>query len=432
MMERRIDAEFIRWKNAADRKPLIVDGARQVGKTYSLLKFARAHYENYVHVNLDRNGRVQDSFEQDISPERIIRIVEAETHERVLPGRTLLIFDEIQASGRALASLKYFCEDAPEYHVAAAGSLLGVAVNRERYSFPVGKVKTLHMYPMDFEEYLAARGEGVLTDEIVKCYETSEPLAGALHMRASDFYHEYLISGGMPICVKAVAQGGSLVDIPDVQNEIVGNYIADMAKYASPAESVKIRACYDSIPAQLGKENRKFQYKVVRKGGSASIFGEAIEWLRFAGVALKCQNTEHGRLPISAYADLSAFKLYMSDVGLLTMKTTLPHSVILSGGENIFMGAVTENYVAQQLAAKGVDLYYWTSGGKAELDFVVQTRNKFTAIEVKRSRHSKGKSLRMFQSMYSPDECVRLSLRNFGYSDGIRAVPLYAVFCLDL
>jgi predicted AAA+ superfamily ATPase len=251
-------------------------------------------------------------------------------------------------------------------------------------------------------------------------------------MKATDLYHEYLITGGMPACVKTRVEGGSLLDIPEVQNEIINNYIADMAKYASPSETVKIRACYDSLPAQLGKENRKFQYKVVRKGGSQSIFGASIEWLRLAGVVLKCQNTEHGYLPISAYADLSAFKLYMSDVGFLTTKTAIPHSIILSGYENTFMGAVTENYVAQQLAVKGVDLYYWTSEGRAELDFVVQTRNKFTAIEVKRSVHSKGKSLRMFQSKYAPDECVRLSLRNFGHADGIRAVPLYAVFCLEL
>jgi predicted AAA+ superfamily ATPase len=431
-MKRKIDQELLKWKNAPDRKPLLLDGARQVGKTYSLLKFANKHYEHHVHVNLDLAGRIQTSFEQDISPASVIKIIEAETREKVVPEKTLLIFDEIQASERALSSLKYFCEDAPEYHVAAAGSLLGVAVNRENYSFPVGKVNTLHMFPMDFEEYLLACGETLLADEIGVCYGTSAPLAEALHVKATDIYHEYLITGGMPACVKIRAEGGSLLDIPEAQSEIVNNYIADMAKYASPSETVKIRACYDSIPAQLGKDNRKFQYKVVRRGGSSTIFGASIEWLRLAGIVLKCRNTEHGYAPVSAYADLSAFKLYMSDTGLLTVKTALPHSIILSGAENTFMGAVTENYVAQQLAARGVDLYYWTSEGRAELDFVVQTRNKLTAIEVKRGEHSKGKSLRMFQSKYSPDECIRLSLRNFGYSDGIRAVPLYAVFCLEL
>ncbi|MDR2672939.1 MAG: ATP-binding protein [Coriobacteriales bacterium] len=431
-MKRKIDKKLSEWKAAADRKPLIVDGARQVGKTYALTKFAKEHYENYVHVNLDLNGRIQSSIQEDISPASIIRIVEAETHKRVIPHKTLLIFDEVQASERALASLKYFYEDAPEYHVAAAGSLFGVAVNRERYSFPVGRVSTVHMYPMDFEEYLVARDEAFLCDEIKESYAKGQSLPAILHARAIDLYHEYLICGGMPACVAARAKEASLLDIPTLQAEIVNNYIADMAKYASATETVKIRACYDSIPAQLAKDNKKFQYKVVRKGGSAGIFGASIEWLRLAGIVLRCQNIEQGYIPLSAYVDFAAFKLYMSDVGLLTMKTALPHSIILMSAENTFMGAVTENYIAQQLTAMGQDLYYWTSAGRAELDFVIQSREKLTAIEVKRGLHTKGKSLRMFQSKYAPDECVRLSLKNFGIQGGIRAVPLYAVFCLEL
>jgi len=431
-MKRKIDEALFKWKNSHNRMPLLLNGARQVGKTYSLLSFARTHYENHVHVSLDINKRIAASLEDDISPPSVIRMLEAETHEKIVPEKTLIILDEIQASERALTSLKYFCEETPEYHVAAAGSLLGVAVNREKYSFPVGKVNSLSLYPLDLEEYLISRDEHGLLAEIKRCYDVMEPMDAALHERAADLYREYLITGGMPACVKARVEGESLIEIPFIQNDIVNNYVADMAKYATPSETVKIRACYESIPAQLAKENTKFQYKVVRKGGSAALFGASIEWLKQAGVVLKCQNTEQGTIPITAYADLSAFKLYCSDVGLLTMQTELPHSIILSGMENTFLGSVTENYVAQQLAARGVDLFYWTNEGRAELDFVVQTRNGLTALEVKRGTNSKGKSLRMFKKMYDPDTCVRLSLKNFGTTDGILALPLYALFCLEL
>ncbi|MDR1069391.1 MAG: ATP-binding protein [Gracilibacteraceae bacterium] len=431
-MKRKIEAELLRWKQSPERQPLILDGARQVGKTYSLLKFANEHYKNHVHVNLDINSRLRALFMDDIESGYVVKLLEAEAQERILPEETLIILDEIQASPRALAALKYFCEDRPEYHVAAAGSLLGVAVNRESYSFPVGKVKTLRLFPLDFEEYLAARGEFFLIEEIKKAAASGGPLAETLHLRAVGLYLEYLIIGGMPAAVNAVANGAGLREIPELQAEIMDHYLADMAKYATPTESVRIRACYESLPAQLAKENRKFQYKVVQKGGSAALFGASIDWLRFAGVVLKCQLTEQGRVPIVAYADLSAFKLYFSDVGLLTMKTQLPHSLILSGArsENAFLGPLAENYVAQQLAAQGYDLFYWASNGRAELDFVIQSREKMLAIEVKKGLHTRSKSLNAFLSRYPGWAGARLSLKNFGGSGGVRAIPLYALFCL--
>jgi len=430
-VKRKIEKDLICWKNDPDRKPLLLDGARQVGKTYSIEKFAQEQYDNYVRVNFDIDRAVAASLQEDITPASILRMLEARTGERIVPGRTLVIFDEIQASGRALSSLKYFYEEAPEIHVAAAGSLLGVAVNREEYSFPVGKVKTLRMYPLDFEEALEARGETILLEEIKSAFTKMEPLTEALHRKAVDLYREYLITGGMPVCVKARVDGKSLLDMSALQHEVVDNYIADMAKYTTASESVKIRACYNSLPAQLAKDNKKFQYKVVQRGGTATLFGVSIEWLILAGVVLKCQNITHGYIPISAYMDLSAFKLYFSDVGLLTMRTQIPHSLILSNADNSFLGLLAENYVAQQLKSKGLELYYWTSDGIAELDFVIQSQRGITAIEVKKGEHSKARSLGVFRGKYAPNRAVKLSLKNFGDTDGVLSIPLYALWCLE-
>ena len=430
-MKRKIEEQLIAWKQkTADRLPLIVNGARQVGKTYILRKFGEEQFQNVVYINLETNLTIASYFNENIQPERLLRYLEASTGERIISGETLIIFDEIQSCERALTSLKYFCEETPEFHIAAAGSLLGVAINRQHYSFPVGKVETITLYPLDFEEYLWARGKEFLSEEIRAAYDAMEPLPDALHQEAIELYREYLIIGGMPACINAFLKSGSFLDVPLVQNEILDNYIADMAKYASNTDSVKIRAYYNSIPAQLAKDNKKFQYKVVQKGGSATLFGASIEWLNLAGVVLKCQRISQAFEPIAVYADLSAFKLYMGDVGLLTMKSGISQQTVLSGEGNTFMGAVAENYVAQQLAAKGYDLYYWESSSTAELDFVLQKGNQIIGIEVKKGEHVRSRSLSVFMSNYKPAYSIRLSLKNFGEKDELKAIPLYAVFCI--
>ena len=430
-MKRKIEETLLAWKaKEIDRKPLIVNGARQVGKTHSIKEFGEKNYKNTVYINLETNLSMSAFFLDDISPERIIRYLESFTGEAILPGETLIILDEIQSSPRALTSLKYFCEDAPEYHVIAAGSLLGVAVNREQFSYPVGKVDVVTLYPFDFEEFLWTNGQERLAEEIREAYGNLRPLPEALHKRAIEYYRLYLIIGGMPASILEFLKTGKLLTVPDIQNRILDDYLADMAKYATNNESVKIRACYNSIPAQLAKENKKFQYKIVQRGGTASVFGEAIDWLQFAGVVLKCQKTEHGMDPISVYSDLSAFKLYMGDVGMLTMKTGISQHTVLSGDSNYFMGALTENYIAQALTSLEYSLYYWTSGNSAELDFVLQKNGMITAIEVKKETHSKSKSLSEFLKKYKVDRAVKLSLKNFGEADQFISVPLYAAFCL--
>jgi predicted AAA+ superfamily ATPase len=410
--------------------PLLLYGARQVGKTYILNEFGERHYRNVVYVNLETSPTVAQYFSDDINPERLIRFLETVANDVITPGETLLILDEIQSCERALTSLKYFCELAPEYHVVAAGSLLGVAVNREKYSFPVGKVDSVTLYPLDFEEFLWALGEERLAVDIRDCYDKMSPLPAALHQKAVELYRCYLIVGGMPECVSAFASNGKTVLIPTIQNGIVSNYVADMAKYAKPEDTVKIRACYDSIPAQLAKENKKFQYKVVQRGGSATLFGASIEWLIQAGVVLKCRKLEHAVNPISVYEDLSSFKLYLSDAGLLAMRSGIPQQTVMSGESNMFMGSVAENYIAQALTTNGHLLFYWTSEYTAELDFVLQKDTEIIGIEVKKGIKTRSKSLSVFTQKYNPAYSIRFSEKNFGFDNGIRAVPHYAAFCV--
>ncbi len=430
-MRRKIENKLFQWKeNTQDRMPLLLYGARQVGKTYILNEFGEKHFDNVVYINLETNPNVASYFTDDISPERLIRFFETTVNEEIIPGKTLIFLDEIQSCERALTSLKYFCEQAPEYHVAAAGSLLGVAIHREHYSFPVGKVQSITLYPMDFEEFLWAVGEDRLADEIRHCFNTAEPMIEALHQKAIELYRYYLIIGGMPACVANFAKSGKLVFVPTIQNEILNNYVADMAKYASSSDTVKIRACFNSIPAQLAKENKKFQYKVVQKGGSATLFGESIDWLEQAGIVLKCQKIDQAVNPISVYADLSSFKLYSSDVGLLAMKSGISQQTILTGESNLFMGSITENYIAQAFISNGYDLYYWASEHIAELDFVLQKDADIIGVEVKKGVKVHSKSLSVFIKKYSPSYSVRFSEKNFGKSESVISVPLYAAFCV--
>jgi len=432
-MRRRIFETLLAWKQQeSGRMPLLVYGARQVGKTHSLREFGQQYYKNVAYVNLETNLAASYYFAENIDPERLIRFLEAETRQPIVPGETLIILDEVQTCERALTSLKYFHEHVPEYHLACAGSLLGVAINREPFSFPVGNVESVTMFPLDFEEFLWALDEVRLCEEIRQSFETNKALPRALHEKALELYRIYLIVGGMPRAVLTYAQSGSLLSVPDVQGNIVGDYIADMAKYASHAESVKIRAAYHSIPVQLAKENRKFQYKLAQRGGTSAIFGAAIDWLHFAGVVLKCTRITQGVMPIAVYSDLASFKLYMGDVGLLTAKSGISQQTVLSGGSipNAFLGALAENYVAQAFAAKRYGLYYWTSEGKAELDFVLQKGDDIIAVEVKAGTHTRSRSLNLFVEKYKPAYSIRISGNHFGFENNIKSVPLYAVFCV--
>ncbi|MDR2234188.1 MAG: ATP-binding protein [Tannerella sp.] len=432
MMKRKILETLVEWKNGEERKPLVLNGARQVGKTYILEEFGKQHFENVMYLNMEIEGDIRNFIEKELSPRKIIQFIESTKRQEISPENTLIFFDEIQASERTLTALKYFCEQTPEYYIVAAGSLLGVAINREKYSFPVGKVSDLYMFPLDFEEFMWALGYDKLAEEIKNHYANNEPMPEASHHVALELYQKYFIVGGMPAAVKTFIKTDSFLKVQVVQNEILNQYVADMAKYADTATGIKIRACYDSIPAQLAKENTKFQYKVVQRGGTATIFGEAIEWLNMAHITIKCQRLEHGLIPINAYMDLINFKLYMGDIGVLTLRSEIPLQTILSTIEtdNTFLGAMTENYVAQCFKAKNYRLAYWQSEGKAEIDFVLQIDGKVVPVEVKKGRRNRAKSLGVFMEKYKSEYAIRISKKNFGFENSIKSVPLYAVFCI--
>ncbi|MDL2239805.1 ATP-binding protein [Bacteroidales bacterium OttesenSCG-928-L14] len=432
-MKRKITDALIEWKDSKNRKPLIVNGARQIGKTYIINEFGNTHFSNLVYINLEVSPLIREIFEGNIEPSSLIQNLESHTGQRFIAGETLLFLDEIQSSERALTSLKYFCEQAPQYHILAAGSLLGVAINRHNYSFPVGKVDEMNMYPFDFEEFLWAFGQEKLAEKIREHYKKIEPLSESLHKLALELYNNYCIIGGMPEVITDFIQNKSFLTIRNPQAKILNEYIADMAKYADPATSVKIKACYDSIPSQLAKENRKFQYKIVQKGGTATIFGVAIDWLKQAGIVLKCQKIEHGFIPIKAYQYFPDFKLYMSDVGMLTMLSGFPPQMILNSIEtnNTFMGAIVENYVAQAFASNSIPLYYWKSEEKAEIDFVLQDNVDVIPVEVKKGLRTRSGSLALFIKKYNSPYAIRISQKNFGFENNIKSLPLYALFCLE-
>lgn len=429
-MKRKIYEHLIKWKNKTDRMPLIVNGTRQVGKSYILQKFGKQEFENFIMVNLETDKALVEKFEDNISPVLILQYLEIMHSQLIIPGKTLVVFDEIQACERALTSLKYFCEQTPEYHIIAAGSLLGVAINRNKYSFPVGKVDEISMFPMDFEEFLWALGRENFAILIREHFEINKPIA--IHSTAIDFYNQYLIVGGMPAAVKEFIATGSFVAVADIQNRILNEYIADMSKYADSSTAIKIRACYESIPAQLAKENHKFQYSVVQKGGSVTIFGESIEWLKYAGVVLKCQKITKGEMPIKVYVDLSDFKLFMSDTGMLSMQSGIATQAILSPLEthNFFIGAIAENYVAQSFSANLIPLLYWKNDNTAEVDFVIQKGMDVIPVEVKSGVRVRSKSLGIFLEKYKSPYGIRISKKNFGFENNIKSVPLYAVFCI--
>ena len=431
-MKRKITNTLIEWKGSKNRKPLIINGARQIGKTYIINEFGNAYFSNLVYINLETNPAIRDVFEGNIEPSYLIQSLELHTDQRIIAGETLLFLDEIQACERALTSLKYFCEQAPQYHIVAAGSLLGVAINREKYSFPVGKVDEMNMYSFDFEEFCWALGRENLVEMIREHYKKQKPLPEAIHKLALELYNHYCIIGGMPEVISDFIQNNSFLTIKNSQARILNEYIADMSKYADSATSVKIKACYDSIPAQLAKENHKFQYKIVQKGGTATIFGVAIDWLQQAGIVLKCQKIEHGFIPIKAYQYFPDFKLYMSDTGILTMLSGFPSQMILNSIEinNTFMGAIAENYVAQAFTARSIPLHYWKSEETAEIDFVFQDNVDVIPVEVKKGLRTRSGSMALFIKKYNSPYAIRISQKNFGFENNIKSVPLYAVFCI--
>lgn len=430
-MKRKIEEKLIEWKNRKNHKPLIIDGARQIGKTYIAFSFGKENYKNSVYFNFENSKGLNRIFEKDLNPERIIRELSVFSRSTILEKETLIIFDEIQASEKALTSLKYFYEEKPNYDIICTGSLLGVALNRESYSFPVGKVELLRMYPMDFEEFLWALNEVELSKMIREHFNSNE--AFSLHDKAMEYYKKYLVIGGMPRVILDYIETKNLDFVYSSQKTLNDSYIADMAKYATPYETVKIMNTFNSIPAQLAKENKKFQYKVIKSGARANEYEVPIEWLVSSGVINKCIKVTEGKLPLKAYSEPSSFKIYLADTGLLCSKFEIPANIILYGNDNFaeFRGALTENYVCSALAMNNYTSYYFEKNQTLEIDFIIQDKEgNIIPVEVKSAEHVRATSLNNYIKRYSPKYSIRVSGKNFGFENGIKSVPLYAVFCI--
>ncbi len=432
-MKRLITEKLVDWKNSPNRKPLLLKGARQVGKTYVLLEFGKQYYDNIVYLHFEGNADVLNRiFSVDLNPKRIIEELSAYSRQSIFPEKTLLIFDEIQACEQALTSLKYFAEEAPEYHIAAAGSLLGLAINRGKYSFPVGKVDMMTMYPLSFEEFLLATDNDGLIAKIRESFKTFSPMPEVYHQKALDLYRKYLVVGGYPAVVKTCLESENYDFVRSVQADISDSYIADMTKYATPNETVRSIAIFNTLPSQLAKENTKFQYAVVKSNARANEYELSLAWLKASGVVLENIKLTEGRIPLGVYEQLDSFKIYYSDVGLLCLKSgLLPQDIFTLGtASDRARGILAENYVAEQLTASGYRLNYWESGGTAEVDFVIRRDDSAIPVEVKSAEHVRAKSLKVYIDKYAPTYSVRLSTKNFGCENGIKSVPLYAVFCL--
>ena len=428
-MKRSLYKELLLWKNRNNRKPLLLEGARQVGKTYLLKEFADKEYGDCAYFNFEKTPELDSLFTSSLDSSSIIKSLELFIGRKIDPDSTLIFFDEIQASPRAVTSLKYFYEESPKYHVVAAGSLLGVSVSRLS-SFPVGKVNFMMLYPLSFFEYLSAVKENLLI-ELIEGKNDFLQIQNIIHEKLLDHYKKYLFLGGMPEVVQNFIVNDDIVEVRKIQKEILHAYKRDFSKYTTASEAIKISEIWNSIPVQLAKENKKFKYNDVVKNGRSSKFESAIEWLKKAGLVYTVNNLKLPKLPLSGYVDNSKFKLYMLDSGLLGAMLNI-HSSLIVKGNNLFSeynGAFIENYTAVELIKSGFEeLFYWTSKFDAELDFVVSNEeNIIIPIEVKSGMSKQKKSLRVYAEKYNPEFLVRLSPRNFVRDDKFINIPLYAV-----
>ena len=426
-MERFLMKELIAWKDSPCRKPLILNGARQVGKTWLLKEFGRTQFDNVAYVNLDGNPRMHEQFELGYDIPRIISAIQFETGQVVTEGGTLIVLDEIQACPKALTCLKYFCEKAPGYAIAAAGSLLGITVH-EGSGYPVGKVDALDLHPLHFREFLAATGNGMLCDLIDS---GDAALITSFSSKLFPLLRQYYYVGGMPEAVSAFLERGLLEDARKVQLEILNGYERDVSKHLSRTETEYALAAWKSIPSHLGRENKKFVFSHIAQGARAKNYRSGITWLTQAGITEIVRRISKPGMPLRPYADDSAFKLFLVDVGLLGAMAQLDKEAAIGGNEIFeeFKGSLTEQYVCQQLVSDcGLTPYYWSAeNSSGEIDFLVQKANEAFAIEVKAEENLRSKSLRAFKDAHPSIKSVRFSLSGYREQDWMRNVPLYAV-----
>ena len=426
-MKRALYNELLHWKNNRFSKPLLLQGARQVGKTYLITQFGKNEFENLIYLNFEQDPNLKLIFEGTLEAKVVLENISLYLGQKINPDNTLLFFDEIQILPRALTSLKYFQEELPEYKIIAAGSLLGVSVGMHE-SFPVGKVNFLTLYPLSFEEFLNAFDEEMLAEKIAAKTEIS-PIPEVFHNKLLTLLKKYLFLGGMPEVLQSYLNTNDILLSRKIQNEILEAYQRDFSKYATNSEAVKLSELWRSIPSQLARENKKFKYKEIKIKARASLYEQTIEWLRKAGLINVAYNISVPKLPLSGYANFSKFKIYMLDSGLLGAMLKLSSEIILKPDDLFkeYNGAFIENFVASELRTKNSELFYWTSKSDAEVDFIIERKNKIYPLEIKSGKSKNIKSLRSYADKFNPKLLIRTSPRNYIKSDNFVNIPLYSV-----
>ena len=435
-MKRKIYDELLKWKNNTDNvKPLMVLGVRQSGKTYIINEFCKNEYSNYVYVNLFENTNVIELYNSNLTSiekfNRLKLLLDFDFEKE----DTILFIDEIQESEKLIAELKYFQENHNNVRIICAGSLLGVKLKRSKFSFPVGKVKMLNMYPMDFEEFLVAMNQEMLIDLIKDCYKKNKQITSSIHEKALNLYRIYLITGGMPESVNNMVKtnGDYIKYDKTILTDIVSSYFKDMDKYVTnESEALRINRVYDSLPSQLSNISNKFQYSNVSKDARAREYATAIDWLEASNMVLRCKAIKTPEIPLEGFVDVDTFKLYLSDVGILNNILKLNIEDILSDNISLYKGVIAENFVANQLVCNGFDLYYYRSNNTSEVDFLLYTKNGIIPVEVKAENATQSKSLKLYIEKFKPKYAIRISTKDFGYEPktNIKSIPLYATFLI--
>ena len=432
-MKRKIYDELLNWKKNNIDTPLMVVGARQIGKTYIINEFCKKEFNKYIYINLFEDKNIINIYNEEISSTEKFQKLELYLGKKIDLDNTIIFFDEIQESEELISSLKFFCESNRPFKIICAGSLLGVKINRFKKSFPVGKVRILEMNSMSFDEFLYAYYDNdLMIKEIEKCYSNNKKMLEPLHNKLMELYNIYLIIGGLPASVaNYLEKKDMLIFDRNIIKFIISSYLKDMNKYVTDIfESTRIENIYNSIPSQLGNPSDKFQYSKIKSGARAREYESAINWLLSSKMVFKCSNIKKCEKPLKVFINNDVFKLYLSDVGILSYLLEISYKDLVFDEKFMYMGIIAENYVANELLRNGLSLYYWNSGNKAEIDFVLNINDKIIPIEVKSSNNNQAKSLKVYIEKYNPNYSIRISSKNFGFENNIKSVPLYAVFCI--
>ena len=432
-MKRKIYDKLIEWKNNKDSKPLIITGARQVGKTYIINEFCSKEFEEYISINLFERQDIVDLYKSRLTSDEKFMKLKILLNTDIEKDNLCIFIDEIQESEEIISELKYFNEKHKDIKIICSGSLLGIKLKRTHFSFPVGKVNIITLYPMDFEEFLLAFNENYLIEEIKKSYNDNTPLLDSLHEKALNYYRLYLYTGGMPEAVDNLVNiSGDLTKYNKIiLKNIIEAYFNDMDKYViSNSESLKIEKLYKSIPTQLANESKKFQYSKIEKNAKSRDYESAMDWLNAGNLIIKSFQIKEPLIPLEGFVKDNYFKIYLSDCGILRENLGILPIDILNDNLSLYKGVIAENFVATQLLSNGYSLYYWLSDGIAEVDFLLYNEDGIIPVEVKANNNIKSKSLKVYMDKYKPKYAIRLSQKNFGFMNNIKSVPLYSIFCI--